>query len=189
MQQTETIKTEQNKIKSKRFLSFIDRRLPVGYSVNKEFKAFLLCLICGIAPGLTYATRYWNAHTKLYTYVSAAKTRVLIHGAVMPDFISLLGDCMNSFLIMALTCLIIQVISHYRYHRQGANTFYTMRRLPDRSEYARRCWSMAVLEAIAILLAMIIMFFIHFLTYILCTPDACLTPGQWDMILDQLIKF
>lgn len=181
--------TMQDRIKSNRLLNFVDRRLPVGYSANKELKAFLLCLVCGILPGLGYTTRYWDAHTKLYTYVSAAKTRVLIRGAVMPDFISLLGDCMNSFLIMAPACLIIQVISHYRYHRQGANTFYTMKRLPDYSEYTRRCWSMAVLETIAILLAMVIMFFIHFITYILCTPDVCLTPGQWDMILNQLIKF
>ena len=47
-----------------------------------------------------------------------------------------------------LAVMPILVWRHYRFHTQDAMSVYTMRRLPDRWEYHRRCWTQPVLSAI-----------------------------------------
>ena len=107
---------------------------------------------------------------------------VLLPGAIMTDFVSVLGTNLQLYQWMAVVLLVIQVWSHYRYFKQGARADYTLRRLPQRHARFRYCWSLPLLEAAVSLLLMVVMLLIFYGYYMYLTPDACLAPGQWQKL-------
>lgn len=100
----------------------------------------------------------------------------------MKDFAEVLGTNLRIYLWVALCLLLMQFWSHYRYFRQGARADYTLRRLPQRHARFRYCWSLPLLEAAAMLVLMVGMMFVFYGYYMAITPDACLTPGQWQKL-------
>ena len=104
----------------------------------------------------------------------------------MPDFVTLLGHYLIGFLLVAL-CMLAIVAYHYLYHRQGSKSIYTMRRLPDGMVLHRRCWTLPVLMALASLLAAFVLLMIYYAIYMFVTPDACLTPGQWQKLWSVIL--
>jgi hypothetical protein len=66
-------------------------------------------------------------------------------------------------------------------HRQGGSrSDYLMRRLPDRWEYPRRCVTLPLLGAVAIIAEFLIVTLIYFAVYALFTPGICLPAGWQD---------
>ena len=108
--------------------------------------------------------------------------QVLLPGAIMTDFVSVLGANLRLYQWMALALLAVQLWNRYRYFKQGARADYTLRRLPQRHARFRYCWSLPLLEAVAILLLMVVMLLIFYGYYMYLTPDACLAPGQWQKL-------
>ena len=102
--------------------------------------------------------------------------QVLLPGAIMTDFVSVLGTNLQLYQWMAVVLLVIQVWSHYRYFKQGARADYTLRRLPQRHARFRYCWSLPLLEAAVSLLLMVVMLLIFYGYYMYHT--GCVS-GAW----------
>lgn len=162
--------------------SFAVRNLPPGYSLKAELTTFWISLAAAVLMSLSYISRYREAYDKLFVHrMDGSRTAEIISDAVMPNLSELLGGCMLGFPALALMCLIIQIIAHHSYHRGGgSNSYYTMRRLPDRNEYFRRCHMMPLIEAGLILAAGAAVLLIHYITYMQMTPDGCIRSGQWS---------
>ena len=172
------------------FRGFIADRLPVGYTPAWETNIFVLYIVLALLPSLFYAGRYWQARAELFEDTGSFENarRVIKAGAVMPDFAGLLGGALTGFVTMAVVCIAVQAALHYSYHRRGALSCYTMRRLPDKWEYHRRCLALPAIEAVIILVAAIPTFFIHYYTYMLCTPKICLAPDQLSRCLSIFLS-
>ncbi len=165
--------------------NFIRRNLPIGYSPKKEGSSFALCMAGAIFFSMTFLLDYGRARESLFRYVAGGLRKELIPGAVMDDFADILGCSMAAFPLMALICLAAQISSHYAYHRDGSNAFYTMKRLPDSRELGRRCVVLSVIEAVLILLAMAAMLAFYYLIYMKATPAEALRAGQWSLFLEK----
>ncbi len=165
--------------------NFLGRNLPVGYSVKKERNVFALCMTGAVLFSMTFLLDYGRARESLFRYAAGGLRKELIPGAVMEDFVDILGYSMAAFPLMALICLSAQVFSHYAYHRNGSNAFYTMKRLPDSRELCRRCVVLPLMEAAGILLAMAAVFAIYYFIYMQGTPEEALAAGQWSLLLEK----
>ena len=72
-----------------------------------------------------------------------------------------------------LAVMPILVWRYYHYHTQGTMAVYTMRRLPDRWEYHRRCWTQPILSAIVELILYAILVGLCWLLWYFATPAPC----------------
>lgn len=108
--------------------------------------------------------------------------QVLLPGAIMTDFVSVLGANLRLYQWMVAALLAVQLWNRYRYFKQGARADYTLRRLPQRHARFRYCWSLPLLEATAILLLMVVMLLLFYGYYMALTPDVCLASGQWQKL-------
>ena len=72
-----------------------------------------------------------------------------------------------------LAVMPLMVWRYYRFHTQEAMSVYTMRRLPDRWEYHRRCWTQPILSAIAELLLYALLTALCWLIWYFATPAPC----------------
>ena len=165
--------------------NFLRRNLPVGYSAKKEGSLFALCMAGATFFSMTFFLDYDRARESLFRYVADGFRKELIPGAVMEDFADVLGYSMAAFPLMALICLAAQLFNHYAYHRNGSNAFYTMKRLPDRCEFGRRCVVLPLIEAALILLTMAAVFAAYYLIYMKATPAEALQAGQWSLVLEK----
>lgn len=62
---------------------------------------------------------------------------------------------------------------YYASHTQGSMAVYTMRRLPDKWEYHRRCWTQPILSAAAELLIFAVLAGLCWLLWYFATPAPC----------------
>ncbi len=165
--------------------NFLRQNLPIGYSVKKERNVFAICMAGAVLFSMTFLSDYGRARESLFRYVAGGLRKELIPGAVMDNFVDILGYSMAAFPLMALICLGAQIFNHYAYHRNGSNAFYTMKRLPDSRELCRRCVVLPLMEAAAILLAMAAVFAIYYFIYMQGTPEEVLAAGQWSLFLEK----
>lgn len=162
----------------------LQRLVPPGIDPRKELKWMFGGWMLSFFYSMGLVLRYEQEYRWLFTTID--KRRVLQQGVLMPDFADLLGSHLYGFLIVAL-CMLAVVIYHYVYHRQGSRSIYLMRRLPDSMELHRRCWALPVLCALASILLAFVMLLIYYAIYMLATPDACLSPGQWEKLWRSVI--
>ena len=158
----------------------LDRWAPPGISVPAELK----CIGAGLGGSALFSwfflTKWQDAKERLYSGPSNA--RILIEGAIMPDFDDILGPYLYGFFIVAL-CMLALAVWHYSYHHQGgSNSAYLMRRLPDRWEWHRRCLAIPVTAALLSLLLAFLFLCLYYWVYMTFTPSICLTPDQWQKI-------
>jgi hypothetical protein len=155
------------------------RFAPPGLELKQEFQFFVIGTICAALYSLSFLIRFTDALSQLYWRNGLERT--LIPDAVMPDFRELLGSSLAGFLVIGL-CMIPFALYHYAYHRQGSKSIYLMRRLPDRWELHRRCLTLPALGAVICLILALLLLLLYFAIYLLATPDACLTPDQWQKL-------
>ena len=72
-----------------------------------------------------------------------------------------------------LAVMPLMVWRYYRFHTQEAMSVYTMRRLPDRWEYHRRCWTQPILSALAELALYAVLICLCWLIWYFATPVPC----------------
>ncbi|MDD7290061.1 MAG: hypothetical protein PUH00_10130 [Clostridiales bacterium] len=82
-----------------------------------------------------------------------------------------------SFLVILAA---VQTFLNYRRFRQGSQTIYLMRRLPDKWELPRRCLAFPLLTIWVYLLAIPLLTLIFYLMYRFTIPAANLPPDQWS---------
>ncbi len=162
----------------------LNRQVPAGLPAGRE----LTWISVGLGASLLYSFRFlltfFDSRSALYATVG--KARVLIAGAVMPDFADVLGGSLLGFVLVAL-CMPALILYHYAYHYQGGRSIYLMRRLPNRWELHRRCFTVPLLAAAASLLLLFVFLLLYYGVYMAGTPDACLVPGQWRKLWEVLL--
>ena len=141
--------------------------LTVGMSLSMIFSAFY------------FGSRYSNALSELYWRNGTIRT--LKDGAIMIDFVEILGEGLLGFLIVS-ALMIAAAVMHYVYHFYESKSIYTMRRLPSRWELHRRCLTLPAVGLVISAITAMIFLVVCYAIYMNMTPDVCLTPGQWQKI-------
>jgi hypothetical protein len=165
-------------------LRSLERHVPPGVSLVQE----LGWLAVGGGSGLLYSLRFLGDYLMAYQslFVWEGTRRILDTSKVMPDFVEVLGNSLNGFLLLAL-CMLPLLIYHYTYHYQGSKSIYLMKRLPSRWELPRRCITLPLLGVTASLVAALLLLLLYFAVYLAFTPRACLSPGQWQKLWSALV--
>lgn len=151
----------------------ITKYLPAGYDWENlrwglSWGYFGSCLPLGI-----FLTRYWDARDALYSYTQnpdGTQVKTLVPGRIITPFWELMvqGPMLGVWCFIAVMAL--QVWRHYRWHTRDSMSIYTMRRLPDRWELHRRCWTVPVLASIAELLLLGVCLLLCWCLYTTATP-------------------
>ena len=165
-----------------RFREWLASLLPPGYNRSEEKRKFYGTIVVVLFYSIrNFSVDYRDAY-RLLCDPEIIDRQVLLPGAIMEDFVRVLGTNLQMYQWMALALLAVQLWSRYRYFKQGARADYTLRRLPQRHARFRYCWSLPLLEAAVSLLLMVVMLLIFYGYYMYLTPDACLAPGQWQKL-------
>lgn len=157
----------------------IEKYFPAGIDRRQEIKWIVIGLSASFIYSLEFFIFLSNRYYSLFTM--RGKKLVLTEGAVMPDFVEVLGSSLTGFWLVAL-CMVALFAYHYVYHYQGSKSIYLMKRLPNRWELWRRCVALPALSAAAALCLAGLLLLIYLGIYLLVTPKTCLAPGQWQKI-------
>ena len=163
----------------------LERSVPLGINYGAELKWLAFGFVAALLGSLSFFAAYANHYQMLFQWRTEL-LKVLRPGAVMPDFVDILGASLIGFLILAV-CMIGMLIYHVAYHYQGSRSIYLMRRLPRRRELWRRCLALPAAAAAASLCAAFLLLLLYYWYYMARTPDACLTPDQWEKIRHVLL--
>jgi len=98
-------------------------------------------------------------------------------GLVMPEFEQFLPIPMVAFLVVIAVAL-PRIPFNYAYHRRGSRSDYTLRRLPDKWEWHRRCLAVPVLAVSGGMLLLALALVLCFLIYQFATPPQFLRCNQ-----------
>ena len=150
----------------------LSRHAPLGFRVRDEVKGFFGgCFGATLFSLIYFLPRFNDQLDKLYH--RNGKNRVLIPGAIMPDFVEIFGRSHWGFLVVIIAALAF-IGGHYAYHYQESKSIYTMRRLPSRWELHRRCLTLPLLAVVAYLILAFLILLIFYAVYMNMTPDVCL---------------
>lgn len=153
--------------------------VPVGINASAEKNGLLWGYIASAVFSLVYLIGLSQDYNDLFEYPK--NKRILIPGAIMPDFKDILGVSLYGFLILAIA-MIPLAIYHYSYHFQGSKSIYLMKRLPDRHELAKRCFTVPLIVGITALATAFLLLVIYYNIYLAVTPEECLSPDQWQKL-------
>ena len=153
---------------------------PPGIGTDREIGGYISGLVLLIMlSAFDFFDNYNEAYEKLSRWVSNQK--ILIEGAEMIDFVTVLGDSMQGFFLYCFLMLVI-VVWHYLYYHYETKSIYLMKRLPNHVEIHKRAWTLPMLGVAATLLAAFVMLVLYFEIYMIATPKQCITPEQWSKI-------
>ena len=164
--------------------SFLKRSYPPGFNYPSELKA--VCVTFG-ASTLISLIGFFNEYSsqRQSLYIRIGTDRFLDESRVMQDFVYVLGDKLHILLILAALALLIASAVHYAYYHNDSKSIYLMRRLPNRFELYKRCLLMPLIYALVFLLAAAALLLICYAAYMGLTPEACLSPNQWQKLTTQ----
>lgn len=162
------------------FESWLTPRIPAGFSARREGRNALLWLLLpgGICLAL-YGMRFLSAYESLYTRLNGK--RVLGEMALMPEFGQLI-QWNRWAVILPLLWALFQGINYNLYHRQVTKSIYLMRRLPDRWEFLRRCWTLPLLMAAGTAVMYLLLLGVCAWIYFGVTPKECIPADQWQRL-------
>ena len=160
---------------------FLQRSFPPGYRYKNEIMVSIGVFAGGVLnSSIGFISEYSAAKQSLYIRIGT--DAILDESRVMPDFAYILGGKLNYIFILAALALIIPSAIHYAFYHSGSKSIYLMRRLPNRFELYRRCLLMPLIYTLAYMLAAAALLLIFYAVYMNGTPEACLTPNQWQKI-------
>lgn len=155
---------------------WLKERVPPGVDAGREARGILLGLLGAALCNLRFLAAYGQARDLLYQWTGTE--RILRPGAVLPPIRSLLGWSLYGCFLAAMAMAALAAW-HWAYHYRESKSIYLMRRLPDRWEFWRRCFTLPLLGAGACGLEAVALMLVNFAVYRLCTPAGCVPPGQW----------
>lgn len=151
---------------------FFTKNAPPGINLEWEYFIYKACLILSVIFSMLFFYRYMEARQALYTYIDSR--RVLIEGAEIDGYFSVLNVSLAGFFFAALIIIPGFVSFHYQYYRQGSMSIYTMKRLPNKFEMHRRAVFLPLLAALSLAAAAALLMLLYFLIYVIATPKQCL---------------
>lgn len=152
-------------------IKWLENYAPPGVGVSKHVRGYIALVGVATIQSMFFFLKYGNAMDELYTY--RAGKRVLMEGAIIQSFEQITEGL---FLTGYLECVAVLLMSiyYYLYHYQGSKMMYLMKRLPDKWEVHRRCWTLPIAGAVLMAAWMMILKMFYYVIYILCTPSQCL---------------
>ena len=157
----------------------LDRLVPVGMSGKTELGWLCAGLVLALLLSLSFLAHFGRAVNALYIQHGAA--RILDSTAVMEPFSELVDGCFTGFGVLALLMLPLAALHYSRHYSGISRSIYTMRRLPSRWELHRRCLTLPALTVLACGVITLALIGLYYIIYTTKTPEACLTPGQWEL--------
>lgn len=152
-------------------MKWLEKYAPLGINLSTHLGVYLLGVIVATLHGLLFFLAYGNAVNALYDY--RVSGRVLRDGAVIQSFDKLTEDVFTTGILVCIVTLLV-VVYYYLYHYQGSKMMYLMRRLPNKNEIVRRCWTLPIAGSVIMAVWMLSLRIIFYAVYILCTPSQCL---------------
>lgn len=152
--------------------------LPMTCSPRKVLHGLGLGALAAVSFDFYYLYFYSQAYENLW-YHGMDGMRYLKPDASMPSFSSLLGFSLYGCII-AVVAMVPLAWLFWRSHRVGSKSIYTMRRLPNRWELPRRCFTIPILAGICFLILTAVLLLLDFAIYWWCTPRQLLPPSAWD---------
>lgn len=147
--------------------------LPVGYNVKKVKTALIWGYITTAAfSAIVYFSNLIENFNDLYFYDEAGN-RLLKTGVKMTSFELLRERAFDLFLIFIFMLLVFSIYN-FIYHYIGSKSIYTMRRLPQKFEFIKRCVTIPVIFIILSIASVFVLNFIYFGIYMLVVPEECL---------------
>ena len=157
--------------------------VPPGMNMEGELIFFLISMLAALTYSLGFLIRLFGQIELLYTRTDDVRT--LIPGAVMAPFYEVFDRAWMGYFIVLL-CMLGWGIYHAAYYRQGANSIYLMRRLPDHISYCRYTWTSTVCAVVLCLIFAAICLLLSYGIYHWTTPVECLAGGQWTLFWKHL---
>ena len=149
------------------------RHLPPGWNWE-NLKANLIWghFFSGLTM-LSFLSRYFDAREALYAYTqhpNGTLLRELVPTRTIAPFHSLLQGWPLTGMWIFCLLMVFQVWRYYASFSTGTMSIYTMRRLPDKWELHRRCWTLPILSAAAEVLLFAALTLLCWLLYRFATP-------------------
>lgn len=144
---------------------------PLGIPYEKHIRGYFALVACATCCSMFFFLQYGNALDRLYIYRAGKK--VLMEGAFIDSF----GQITEGLFLMGYVVSIavfLMVIYYYLYHYQGSKMMYLMKRLPDKWDVHRRCWTLPVSGAVLMVVWMKFLELVYYAIYIIFTPSQCL---------------
>ena len=154
--------------------------VPVGMDWERKKDNFEIWLmVAALFAMCSFMLQLVSALNVVYDY-HGWSGRVLVSGAVMPDFYTTMDFVMLGYQAVGLYML-KAAYDNYGYHRQDSMSIYLMRRLPDRWELHRRCLGLPLMGVGLCVLAGLVTVVVCYGCYMVSAPQECLAPHQWEM--------
>lgn len=147
------------------------RHLPVDCDAGAERKWLVTGAVVGFLLNFRFVLGYVSARSRLFPYVNGR--RVFLEGTKIEPFGEILAFSLWGCLLAA-AAMVGLAAWHYGLHFRESKSIYTMRRLPQRWELAKRCLTVPALAAAAYLLEAAVLLAIDLAIYFLATPAQAL---------------
>ena len=154
-------------------LKWLEKYAPPGIDVKVEVIGYIAGVVVATLQSLSFVYNYGYALGELYTYHGISGKRVLMEGAIIQDFGSLM-EGVFLFGVMMCGITLFRTGYYYTYHYQGSKMMYLMKRLPDKWEVHRRCWTLPLAGTALLGIWMLVLRMLYFTIYMFCTPSQCL---------------
>ena len=155
-----------------KLIEYCKRNSPPGIDLKQEYAVFIIGNCCSaVLAVFSFLINYIKHRESLFAYVSTQ--RILIDGAVMTPFYKLNNYCFSGFFFVALFML-GYVIYHYMYFRHGSMSIYLMKRLPSKTEFLKRVWTVPLTAIICTLAIAVATLLFCYIVYFFATPKICL---------------
>lgn len=144
---------------------------PPGMDTSKEQGFFITGMVLSLFYSITFLDTYWDEYCSCFDRVG--EKRVVDPRIKIDPFLEILDKRLVGYLIVA-ACMLVPVAIRYAYYRQGSQSIYLMRRLPDSGLLHRTCWVRPLVRMGLSLLAMLVSLAVFFGIYVFVTPAVCL---------------
>ncbi len=152
-------------------MKWLENHAPLGIDVRSQVGWYIAGGVAATLHSMWFFVEYLSARNELY--IRTATGLKLIESAVMKSFGALTQNVFLTFYIVEVVSL-LTVIFFYFYHYDGSKMIYLMKRLPDKSEFYRRVFTLPIAGTVILVVWMVILRMIYYAVYILCTPSQCL---------------
>ena len=151
---------------------------PPGMDTAKEEGLFTVGTFISFLLSTLY---FMNEFSDAYRHLWRGNVNKVLSDRAMDPFFELFGKSLYGYPIVVL-CMFLAVWMRYSYYRQGSNSIYLMRRLPDRNLLHRTCWVIPMKRVGLCVLVCGVQLLLSFITYVVITPEACLPWNYGGML-------
>lgn len=160
-------------------MKFFDpkRHLPPGWDWENLRAGLLWGHGASLASLFIFVNRYLDSRASLYSHIQqldGTLVKQLIPGRTVAPFWTLLAGMPLWGMWIFWILMGVQVWRHYSCHTRDSMPIYLMRRLPDKWELHRRCWTVPVLACLVELLVFAVGIGLCWLLWYVATPAGCL---------------